>query len=379
MFAKVNWQSLRVTRQNHKRFFSTQLSESQKFVYNELIKDRKSPCFEVFSSQIHIIDSPTEYYLALHKLVKESKKRISMSALYIGTGKMEQYLVESINKKIEFEDEIKVQILLDYMRGTRINRLGESSKTLLTPLKTSHQKARTRFGFFHMPDTGILKGKLSESPLREIFGVHHIKAHVFDNNILITGANLSEDYFTDRQDRCMVIQDCAPLANYLDDLITMLTDYSLILDEQGILKTLTPQTPISYQKPRKYKEALAHQLRFLRFGHRTKFSTVEDPEISGAIDSQGEAQEFFAEESVKVKELPEFSDADEFDEEHYLLQDQKAKPIRNETPFSAKLSKFRLDDLKSERKFLTETTGLDIENNDKQDEIEEINIQKDEV
>ena len=61
-----------------------------------------------------------------------------MSALYIGTGKMEQYLVESINKKIEFEDEIKVQILLDYMRGTRINKVGESSKTLLTPLKTGH-------------------------------------------------------------------------------------------------------------------------------------------------------------------------------------------------------------------------------------------------
>ena len=49
-----------------------------------------------------------------------------------------------------------------------------------------------------MPDTGMLKGKYSESPLREIFGVHHIKAHVFDNNVLVTGANLSEDYFSDR-------------------------------------------------------------------------------------------------------------------------------------------------------------------------------------
>lgn len=37
--------------------------------------------------------------------------------------------------------------------------------------------------------------------VKEVFGVHHIKAHVFDNNILITGANLSEDYFTNRQDR----------------------------------------------------------------------------------------------------------------------------------------------------------------------------------
>jgi len=44
----------------------------------------------------------------------------------------------------------------------------------------------------------LLKGKFSNSPLREIFGVHHMKAHVFDNSVMITGANLSEDYFTDR-------------------------------------------------------------------------------------------------------------------------------------------------------------------------------------
>lgn len=34
--------------------------------------------------------------------------------------------------------------------------------------------------------------------LKEIFGVHHMKLHVFDNNVLITGANLSQDYFTNR-------------------------------------------------------------------------------------------------------------------------------------------------------------------------------------
>lgn len=32
----------------------------------------------------------------------------------------------------------------------------------------------------------------------EIIGVHHMKLHVFDDNIMITGANLSDDYFTDR-------------------------------------------------------------------------------------------------------------------------------------------------------------------------------------
>ena len=90
-----------------------------------------------------------------------------------------------------------------------------------------------------MPDTGMMKGRMSDSPLREIFGVHHIKAHVFDNNVLITGANLSEDYFTDRQDRCIIIEDCAPLANYLDDLINLLADHSFLVDDNGDLRPLT--------------------------------------------------------------------------------------------------------------------------------------------
>lgn len=94
---------------------------------------------------------------------------------------------------------------MDYMRGTRIGRDGNSSLGLLKQLKLNNFNKSVRLGFYHNPDTGMLKGKFSNSPLREIFGVHHMKAHVFDNNVMITGANLSEDYFTDRQDRCIVI------------------------------------------------------------------------------------------------------------------------------------------------------------------------------
>ena len=96
-------------------------------------------------------------------------------------------------------------MLFDYMRGTRINKEGNSSYQMIRPLKEKHFQRNIRMSLYHNPDTGFLKGKASNSPLREIFGVHHIKAHVFDSNIMITGANLSEDYFTDRQDRCYVI------------------------------------------------------------------------------------------------------------------------------------------------------------------------------
>lgn len=82
--------------------------------------------------------------------------------------------------------------------------------------------------------------------------MHHIKAHVFDSNVLITGANLSEDYFTDRQDRCFVIQNCEPLANYFEDLISILTDVSYNLDDGGDLQML-PHYAVPYKKTKEFK------------------------------------------------------------------------------------------------------------------------------
>jgi hypothetical protein len=54
------------------------------------VKDRRGPCFEINNSkQIHIITDPMDYYLALNKLIEQSQKRVCMSALYLGTGKLE--------------------------------------------------------------------------------------------------------------------------------------------------------------------------------------------------------------------------------------------------------------------------------------------------
>lgn len=111
-----------------------------------------------------------------------------MSALYLGTGKLEQYLVEKLDNKLSTNQNIKMNILLDYMRGTRISsKDGSSSLNLLKGLKQKHLMRNLKIGFWHHPDTGLLKGKFFSGPMKEIFGVHHIKAHVFDHNVVITG------------------------------------------------------------------------------------------------------------------------------------------------------------------------------------------------
>lgn len=50
----------------------------------------------------------------------------------------------------------------------------------------------------------MLKRKL---PVRwnEVVGVQHMKIYVFDDQLILSGANLSNTYFTDRQDRYLVL------------------------------------------------------------------------------------------------------------------------------------------------------------------------------
>jgi CDP-diacylglycerol---glycerol-3-phosphate 3-phosphatidyltransferase len=109
-----------------------------------------------------------------------------MSALYLGTGKLEQYLLERLDNKLQTNKTLKMNLLMDYMRGTRVSG-GESTLGMLKILKEKHIMRNLRIGFWHHPDTGVLKGKYFSGPMKEIFGVHHIKAHVFDHNVVITG------------------------------------------------------------------------------------------------------------------------------------------------------------------------------------------------
>lgn len=48
-------------------------------------------------------------------------------------------------------------------------------------------------------------------------------------------ANLSHDYFTNRQDRYIVISDCEPLANFYFGLIERVSSLSLELNSSDVL------------------------------------------------------------------------------------------------------------------------------------------------
>lgn len=60
----------------------------------------------------------------------------------------------------------------------------------------------------------------------------HMKCYLFDDHVILSGANLNDQYFTNRQDRYICIESRA-LADYLEQVIEIMGDYSQRLNSSG--------------------------------------------------------------------------------------------------------------------------------------------------
>uniref|UniRef100_A0A183GE07 CDP-diacylglycerol--glycerol-3-phosphate 3-phosphatidyltransferase n=1 Tax=Heligmosomoides polygyrus TaxID=6339 RepID=A0A183GE07_HELPZ len=67
----------------------------------------------------------------------------------------------------------------------------------------------------------------------EIVGLQHMKLYIFDDTVLISGANLSDSYFTNRQDRYVVFENNKELADFFHDVVTAVGECSFLLGHDG--------------------------------------------------------------------------------------------------------------------------------------------------
>ena len=65
-----------------------------------------------------------------------------------------------------------------------------------------------------------------------------MKFCVFDDHVLLTGSNLSENYFTEREDRWILFKNNPELADYCDDLANSLIDFSYQMTDDGKLAVI---------------------------------------------------------------------------------------------------------------------------------------------
>ncbi|KAK5994054.1 CDP-diacylglycerol--glycerol-3-phosphate 3-phosphatidyltransferase [Cladobotryum mycophilum] len=150
--------------------------------------DRMAPSF----------DTPAEFYETLKDRIRNAKKRIFLSTLYI--GKSEKELIETLQEAMRRNPDLKLSILTDALRGTRESP-NPSCASLLAPLITEFGAERVEIRMYHTPNLTGLRKKYIPKRINEGWGLQHMKLYGVDDEIIMSGANLSMDYFTNRQDR----------------------------------------------------------------------------------------------------------------------------------------------------------------------------------
>eukprot|EP00095_Tigriopus_kingsejongensis_P005869 maker-scaffold38_size502422-snap-gene-2.20 protein:Tk05869 transcript:maker-scaffold38_size502422-snap-gene-2.20-mRNA-1 annotation:"GI22216" len=191
----------------------------------------EAPGFALRGSQIKIITEPSAFFAELCQRASSAQRRITLSALYLGTGAKEHQLVDAIHENVRAREGLQVRFLLDYFRGNRIAG-GQSSCTMLQKLKATRQDT-CRIALYHTPVLRGFKKRILPQRYNETYGLQHTKLYIFDDSVIISGANLSNDYFTNRQDRYVLIKDCPRLANYLDDIVDTISRFSFQMNAQG--------------------------------------------------------------------------------------------------------------------------------------------------
>ncbi|KAH7929645.1 hypothetical protein BV22DRAFT_1080564 [Leucogyrophana mollusca] len=181
----------------------------------------QQPCFALSSKSVHVLSEPTEFYQNLLKLIKRARRRIFLSSLYIGSSEKE--LIDALDISLRNNPELHVYLTLDYNRSTRP---GPSSPVLgLLPLLRNHGN-RVHISLFRSPKLNGVMAKVVPPRFNEGWGTWHAKIYGSDDEVMISGANLNESYFTNRQDRYVHFKAQPNLAEYCFSFLKTISGFS---------------------------------------------------------------------------------------------------------------------------------------------------------
>lgn len=202
-----------------------------------------APHFAIAGDAITVIEEPSAFYETILRECSTAKKRVMLASLYLGIGELERQLVQGLLENMKSNPDLTVDILLDFQRGTRGT---VNSKTTLKPLLDL--STRFNLSLYHTPNLRGAKKRFIPARWNELIGLQHMKVYLFDDSVIISGANLSQDYFTNRQDRYILIRD-KRLSDFYSGLVQTVQEFSLRVDNANQENVLChPQWP-SQQMP----------------------------------------------------------------------------------------------------------------------------------
>ncbi|WFD33171.1 CDP-diacylglycerol--glycerol-3-phosphate 1-phosphatidyltransferase [Malassezia sp. CBS 17886] len=212
--------------------------EDEPHRFPELVSETlKVPKFAASSASLVRIETPRQFYGVLKNKIAQARHRIFISTLYI--GKEERELVGYLRRALAQNPGLQLTLVMDAMRATRESPKGMSSASLLASLERlfpDQVDIRLYATPLLRPDSP--KARLVGKRFNEGFGLQHMKVYGFDDDVIMSGANLSRDYFTRRKDRYMLIRGQRMLADYMHSLVLLVCRFSFALRWEGSVQLL---------------------------------------------------------------------------------------------------------------------------------------------
>mmetsp|Transcript_122 Transcript_122/g.113 ORF Transcript_122/g.113 Transcript_122/m.113 type:complete len:656 (-) Transcript_122:89-2056(-) len=227
---------------------------------------------------------PQDFHAHLCTSILNAKHRIKFATLYIGAGngcmsippeedshkfnpKKEEELLANLRKISSYGDKhdknnMEIKILMDMSRALRPIRVVHSSdgsvrtsnikatssaqevysslfpkgkynqnpngQQIIERCHEENSKHKTKAKGVYLFNVHDGLKSMIPSPLNEALGVFHLKIYIIDDELILSGANLSEEYFTDRLDRYIsFVGGANGLVDFYSDLIDILSDYAI--------------------------------------------------------------------------------------------------------------------------------------------------------
>lgn len=173
------------------------------------------------SGEIDVLNTPADFYATLKDRILNAEDRIFIASLYI--GKTQEELIDCIKEALRKNSKLRVYVLVDGLRGTRESP-SKCSVTLVSQLLENYHD-RVDLRLYRTPACVGWKGTILPKRINEGLGLQHMKIYGFDDEVILSGANLSSDYFTNRQDRYYVFRS-KPFSDYYYELHQLVSGLS---------------------------------------------------------------------------------------------------------------------------------------------------------
>ncbi|KAK4331958.1 CDP-diacylglycerol--glycerol-3-phosphate 3-phosphatidyltransferase [Rhodotorula toruloides] len=199
------------------------------------------PCFPTRGENVRVLYEPAAFYRTLLDKVAKARRRIFIASLYV--GKEEKELVAALHSALRANPDLRVSILVDYLRSTR-EHPSPSSASLLASLSAAFP-SQVDIRLFHTPALHGWQKRWVPKRFNEGWGLQHMKCYGFDDDVIMSGANLSHDYFTNRTDRYISFESNPSLADFFDSLLMLTSSYSFRVTASDT-SSATPTINISW-------------------------------------------------------------------------------------------------------------------------------------